>query len=215
MPIKHFSAQTTEKTMQSMHDYAVFGHNRTAIGRWLGVGSLLITGGLTQLIAWLNAVTGWEAFTKATVTASIIYFGLHWVFTNWAWKIPFFSIPDLNGTWKFEGKTLKEDGKEKYAWTGEIGIEQNWEKIIIHLKTSTSQSKSYTATLSKRHGPTGGWLLSYSYRNEPEIEQQHQLNSHKGYCEIEFNNELTIAKAAYFNSAERRSFGTMNLKKEK
>jgi hypothetical protein len=196
-----------------MHDYAVFGHDRSMIGRWLGVASIAVAGGISQLLAWTTNLTGIDAFTRATITTGAIYFALHWAFNKWAWKIPYFEIPNLNGTWALQGQTLNEDGSTRFDWDGEIGIEQNWKVISVHLRTKNSQSQSYTATLSKRHGPTGGWQLSYSYRNEPELEKCHELNSHKGYCEIEIDKNLSTGKASYFNSSGRRTFGTMTLRR--
>ncbi|MDD5754541.1 MAG: hypothetical protein PHN45_07300 [Methylococcales bacterium] len=195
-----------------MHDYAVFGHDRANIGRWLGVGSLLITSGMSQFFVWANALTGWEVFTKATITTGVVYFLLHLIFNKYAWKIPFFSIPNLNGTWKIVGATLDENGGTTFDWNGELVITQNWDKILIHLRTQNSKSNSYTATLSKRD--EGGWLLSYSYKNEPKQEQSHELKPHKGFCEIEIDENLTIGEASYFNSGGRRTFGIMNLTKE-
>lgn len=197
-----------------MHDYAVFGHDRAAIGRWLGFIAIILAGGISQLLAWANNLTGIDVFAKATITTGVVYFFLHWLFNKWVWKLPYIEIPDLNGTWQLQGKTLDENGETKFDWSGTLGIEQNWKTISIHLKTENSQSDSYTATISKRHGPTGGWLLSYSYRNEPEVEQIHDLSSHKGFCEIEIDNELKVGKASYFNSKGRRTFGIMNLVKE-
>jgi hypothetical protein len=52
-----------------MHDYAVFDHNRATIGRWLGVASIIITGGLTSLFVWLQVSTGFDTFAKASVEA--------------------------------------------------------------------------------------------------------------------------------------------------
>jgi len=196
-----------------MHDYAIFGHDRAAIGRWLGFISIAAAGGIAQILAISANLSGIDAFSKATITTGIVYFALHWVFNKWVWKIPIIEIPDINGTWELLGRTLNDDGTTKYDWEGSIGIEQNWKNILIHLKTKNSQSESYTATLSKRFGPTGGWILSYSYRNEPELEQSHELNPHKGYCEVEFDKELTIGKASYFNSAGRKTFGVMDLKR--
>lgn len=196
-----------------MHDYAVFGHDRAEIGRWLGIVSIILAGGIAQVFAWANSLTGWDVFTKATITTGVVYFLLHFIFNKFAWRIPFFEIPNINGVWKLEGQTLNKEGNIHQEWGGSIGIEQNWKKVSIHLRTEQSQSTSYTATLSKRHGPTGGWLLSYSYRNEPELEHSYELNSHKGYCEIEFDTDLKIGKASYFNSAGRRTFGKMILKR--
>lgn len=197
-----------------MHDYAIFGHDRSAIGRWLSFGSLIIAGGIAQFLAWASSITGWEAFTKASITTGIVYFVIHWIFNKWAWKIPFFSIPNLNGTWKIIGKTLDENGDTKFDWEGDLGITQDWKSILIHLKTKNSQSKSYTATLSKRHEVCGGWLLSYSYKNEPKLEKSHELKPHKGFCEIEIDEKLETGEASYFNSGGRRTFGIMTLNKE-
>jgi len=197
-----------------MHDYAVFQHDRATIGRWLGVGAIALAGGIAQICSWANQLTGLDVFTKATFTTGLTYFVLDWLFNKWVWKIPFFKIPDLSGEWIINGMTLDEDGETKFDWCGIIGIEQSWRQILIHLQTETSQSDSYTATLSKRYGPTGGWQLSYSYGNDPELEQSHELQSHKGYCEIEFNKELNTGKASYFNNRGRRTFGTINLKRK-
>jgi hypothetical protein len=197
-----------------MHDYAVFGHNRATIGRWLGVASIVITGGISSVFLWAYQTTGIHAFAGAAVTTTAIYFGLHWLFDNFAWKIPFFKIPDLNGVWKVKGETLNEDGSIRYDWEAEIDIEQTWEKIAICLKTSKSESESYTATLGKKSGTKGGWILHYSYTNNPETGQYQELNSHKGYSELVFNKELNSGESAYFNSNGRRTFGKMHLTKE-
>lgn len=196
-----------------MHDYAVFGHDRASIGRWLGFAAIAIAGGVAQFLSMASNLTGLDAFTKATITTGLVYLFLHWLFNKWVWKVTFFEIPDISGEWKITGQTLNDDGTTKYNWEGVIGIEQTWKCILIHLKTSRSQSESYTATLSRRYGPTGGWLLSYSYRNEPELEKSHELNSHKGYCEIEFDKELKLGRASYFNNSGRRTFGIMSLEK--
>lgn len=110
------------------------------------------------------------------------------------------------------GQTLNEDGGVKYNWDADINIEQNWKEIIVTLKTKNSQSYSQTATIEKRHG-FGGWLLSYSYKNEPKTEQYHELNAHKGYCQIEFDKDITKGDASYFNNNGRRTFGIMQLDK--
>ncbi len=49
-----------------MHDYAIFGHDRAAIGRWLGFIAILAAGGVAQLTNLLANLTGWEAFTKGS-----------------------------------------------------------------------------------------------------------------------------------------------------
>lgn len=196
----------------NMHDYAIFNHNRISVGRWLGVISIIVSGGIAQLLSSLYSWTGIEAFTKASISTAAIYFLLHFLVNKFIWK-KFLDIPNLEGVWKVEGKTLNEDSSVKYNWNAEISIEQTWEQIAIHLKTDKSKSYSYTATIQKVNG-AGTWLLSYSYGNEPNLEQCHELNAHKGYCQIEFDSKLKTAKASYFNSNTRRTFGIMDLNKE-
>ncbi|EMN7270064.1 pancortin-3 [Vibrio parahaemolyticus] len=197
-----------------MHDYAVFGHNRATIGRWLGVTSVIVTGGLSSLFLWMQQETGLEVFGKAVITTAVVYFILHWLFNKFVWKVPFFSIPDISGIWSVRGETLTEDGDVKFNWTAEVDIEQTWEKISINLKTAQSSSSSYTATLGKKSGTKGGWILHYSYTNNPDSSQYHELNSHNGYCELIFDKTLHRGEAAYFNSNGRRTFGKMYLNKE-
>ncbi|MUK71467.1 pancortin-3 [Aliivibrio fischeri] len=194
-----------------MHDYAIFGHDRASIGRWLGFISILAAGGLAQLGILLSNITGWEAFTKGSVTVGVAYFGFHWFFNRWIWKIPFFNIPNLNGVWSVKGRTLDENGNSKYEWPAELGIQQDWKQISINIKTEKSQSQSYTATLMKRNGVRGGWILSYSYKNEPSLQQIHELNAHKGYCEIEFDQKLGDGEGTYFNSGGRKTYGLMSI----
>jgi hypothetical protein len=198
-----------------MHDYAIFGHDRVSIGRWLGIGALLIAGWVSEFLIQIKNLTGYEAFGKVTVTIAILYFILHWIFNTYMWKIPLVKLPDLNGKWNLTGTTLNEDGSTKYTWHGTMAIEQSWEKILIHVKTDKSESLSYTATLSKREGALGGWRLSYSYKSEPNTEQQHELKSHNGYCEIKIDNDLTVGDASYFNNNGRRTFGIMKIEKVK
>ncbi|MDE5307704.1 hypothetical protein PY546_15605 [Providencia stuartii] len=135
-----------------MHDYAIFGHSRATIGRWLGVASVILTGAVSSLLVWLYEATNIEVFATAIITPAIIYFALHYCFDRLGWKIPFFSIPDISGIWIVKGETLNEDGSTKYNWEAEIDIEQTWEKISIILKTAKSSSESYTATLGKKPG---------------------------------------------------------------
>ncbi len=195
-----------------MHDYAVFNHDRTQIGRWLGVASITGAGAIANFSSLISPFTGLGSVLEASLGTGVIYFLLHLLYSKFVWKLPFNKIPNLNGKWKAEGKTLSEDGsKPKYEWPALIEIEQNWKQIVIRLSTKQSQSESYTATMSKRTGPSGGWLLSYSYKNEPEVEHAFELNKHQGFCEIQFNDDMSIGKAAYFNNNGRRTFGSMKL----
>src|SRR5690606_35505152 len=125
-----------------------------------------------------------------------------------------FSIPSISGVWSVKGETLNEDGSTKYNWDADIDIEQTGEEISITLKTAKSSNEGYTATLGRKPATKSGWTLHYSYANSPDTDQFHELNSHKGYCELVFNKELNQGEAAYFNSNGRRTCGKMSLRKE-
>ncbi|EOW9306084.1 TPA: hypothetical protein AB5C29_002827 [Vibrio cholerae] len=75
-----------------MHDYAIFGHSRATIGRWLGVASVILTGAVSSLLVWLYEATNIEAFATAIITPAIIYFVLHYCFDRFGWKIPLKAI---------------------------------------------------------------------------------------------------------------------------
>lgn len=196
--------------MKALHDYAVFDHNRSTIGRWLGVISVLSAGAISSLFALAGERTGLQIF-QTTVATGAVYGGLHYIFNRWIWKFSIFGIPNLSGVWSVVGKTLDEGGKTRYDWLAKIDIEQKWETIVITLKTKQSESYSYTASLAKLGGTNERWQLSYSYSNTPNLEEVHQLNSHKGFCELIFQDGVTSASGHYFNSNGRRSYGVMEL----
>jgi hypothetical protein len=198
--------------MKNLHDYAVFEHNRSTIGRWLGFLAILIAGGVSSLLSFAENQTGMGIFS-ATITTGVIYGGLHYIFNRWIWRLPIFGIPNLSGIWAVTGKTLDENGATRYDWQAEIDIEQKWEKIVIHQETKKSESFSYTATLAKLGGTKERWQLSYSYSNTPNENQVHELNRHKGFCELIFQDKISSASGSYFNSNGRRSYGMMELNK--
>lgn len=194
-----------------MHKYAIFHHSRDTVGRWLGVSSLLLSGVLVDLLAWMQAISGLGTFTKISIATASIYFTLHWLFNKFGWRAKFLGIPNLNGVWRVDGKTLNPEGGALFNWSGELLIEQSWTNILVTQKTKESQSYSYTATLFKRGGDQSNWMLTYSYKNEPKLEKCEELSAHRGYCEIEFDLKLESGQATYFNNAGRKTAGVMEL----
>lgn len=177
-----------------MHNYAVLDHDRESIGRWLGSISWAMPPFAAATFASLASSTGWGWIGGLALTSTLTYAVLHWLFKTKIWKIEklrdILKIPNLNGDWKIEGKTLNEDGSIKNEWFGTCKIEQDWQKILIFLNTESSESFSYIATLSKQAGKDC-WKLAYSYTNEPLVGSNHELHLHKGFCEIDFNKALS------------------------
>ena len=198
-----------------MHDSAIINHNRASVGRWLGVASLLLSYLISLGLLKLAKISFFESFANFTISIGMLYLLIYYLFNKFLWKIPLFKLPNIQGIWFINGKTIDQNGQTLYEWSGKLDIEQTWDKIAIILKTDQSESKSYTATLRKEPGNQDEWTLYYSYDNTPHIDQQCNLLSHKGYCEITFNKANKTAKGSYFNNFGRYTFGKLNLRKSK
>lgn len=193
-----------------MHEYSIINHDRASIGKWLGISALILAGLISEWIKQIYSFSGIEAFGKITVTVTLIYLILYWLFNNYIWKR--LSLPDISGEWSVKGKTLDANGNIVYKWKGKLSIEQTWDKIAIYLRTDKSEGESYIATLLKKDG-VGTWSLKYSYKNHPSIEHTHKLGAHTGCSEIDFLGDLSKGEGFYFNSNERNTFGTIKIER--
>ncbi|WP_176079770.1 pancortin-3 [Paraburkholderia tropica] len=201
----------------------MIGHSRATIGRWLGVAAGLLTGGLASLVtlsATLVAAMGWTDHKPhpiaIPVTATTFYVLGHFLFDRWLWRrsiIPkMLGIPDLNGKWSCQGQTLDpETGAATHTWQATVTIVQTWEKIKVYLDTGQSRSRSVAASILKEDGV--GFILMYSYRNEPKPGEP-DLKAHIGYCELHIDEKQSTASGMYFNSGGRLTHGKMVLNKE-
>lgn len=199
-----------------MHVYAVADHSRTVIGRYLGLGAVALTSGASAILLMLSEATGWDIVAGVTITSSIVFTGIHWIFNRWGWKLPWVTgFPNVEGLWRVKGKTLDEAGSICFEWEGQLDIKQEYEKISVSLKTKQSASESDIVYITKKPGNKGGWILSYGYQNHPKAGEYHELNSHRGFCEILFNEELTSGSANYLNNNGRRTQGVMELERQK
>lgn len=201
------------------HEYSVIGHSRASIGRYLGTAAgllasltaVVVTFGL-DLATKLGLSTGAANIILFPVNAATFYFVGHLVFERWIWRRKIIQgllgIPDLNGEWDCLGETKDENGNVTHAWQGTVTINQTWEKIRVYLTTGQSSSRSKSASLVRE--PGRGYVLMYSYQNEPRIGEP-ELRSHVGYCELQLNEDVTQAEGDYFNNRGRITFGRMKL----
>lgn len=209
--------------MNQTHEYAMIGHSRAAIGRWLGVAASLVTAGALVLIGLgmakaidlglLHPSTNPYAIP---VTVTLVYGGLFFVFDRWFWKRRFvqrmLGIPDLSGKWDCIGITLDNETNQPIQnWEAEITVSQTWEKIKVHSQTKMSRSNSVAASIVREEGV--GFVLMYSYRNEPRPGSD--MKAHMGYCELHVAEGLNSASGSYFNSGGRLTHGTMELTRKK
>lgn len=206
------------------HEYSVIGLDRTAIGRYLGV----VAGVLASVAAMMTTLFFdlAQRFGISDVGAGVViypinaglfYFLGHLAFNKYIWRCRIFQamlgVPDLNGVWACKGFTKDNDGNVTYEWDATVTINQTWEKIRVYLTTGQSSSRSKSASLVKE--PGRGYVLMYSYQNEPRIGEP-ELRSHVGYCELQLDEDLKIAEGDYFNNKGRITFGRMKLaRKEK
>ena len=204
------------------HEYSVIGHSRAKVGRYLGTVAGVVASACAVIAALaldLFRSIGLAGHLPDVVllpfSAAVVYPLGHRLFDHWAWRRPWMlrllAIPDLNGTWTCEGITLEADGGIRFAWTGTVTVTQTWEKIRVYLDTGSSRSASVSAALVKE--PGRGFILMYSYRNEPKIGEK-DLRSHIGYCELAFNESATAAEGDYFNNKGRVTYGRMKLSRK-
>lgn len=198
---------------KSLHPYAIFDHKRQTVGRVLGILSFILGPLITSLFVDLSAITGFKFLGTFVVTSSLIYITFDWLFDHFIWKVgvvgKLLSIPKFEGRWRVTGETIDDEGEIRFDWQAEIDIVQKWDTISLMLKTDKSESYSYTATTLKL--PNQSWQVSYSYSNEPNLEQFTDLRSHRGFCELVFDLEKRTATGTYFNSHGRRTNGNMKL----
>lgn len=202
------------------HEYSVVGHNRTLLGRWLFTGASVLAAVFTALgVIAAEVAKSWglpegvRTYLIAPVGAAAVFALLHLTFAKWGWRA--FCLlglfPRVVGRWSCEGSTIDDDGNVTYRWQANVTITQDWEKIRVHLKTA--QSGSYSVAASLLPEGDGGWMLMYSYRNEPR-QGEPELKSHIGYCELHFAPDGKTAEGDYFNARGRKTAGRMKLTKE-
>ena len=201
------------------HEYSVIGHSRASIGRYLGAVAGLLASATAVLVTLgfdfaqkIGLSDGAANTVLFPMNAATFYFIGHLVFEKWVWRRKVIQlvlgVPDLNGEWDCLGETKDEDGNVTYHWRATVTITQTWEKIRVYLNTGQSRSRSKSASLVKE--PGRGYVLMYSYQNDPKIGEP-ELRTHVGYCELLLNQELTIAEGDYFNNKGRITFGRMKL----
>jgi len=201
------------------HEYSVIGLNRTVVGRYLGTAAGVMASAVAMLVTLVSGLAqkfglseGGAGLAMYPISAGVFYFLGHMAFNKWIWRQQIIQkvlgVPDLNGEWECKGFTKDNEGNTTYEWNATVTINQTWEKIRVYLNTGQSRSRSKSASLVKEPGL--GYVLMYSYQNEPNIGEP-ELRSHVGYCELQLSEDLNSAEGDYFNNKGRVTFGRMEL----
>ncbi|SOO21375.1 Putative pancortin-3 (fragment) [Xanthomonas citri pv. fuscans] len=90
-------------------------------------------------------------------------------------------------------------------------ITQDWDRVRIHLDAGLSKSNSDVAGLVS--DPIEGFVLLYSYRNEPKAGET-QLNAHRGFARLVFAKDMKSGNGDYFTGDGRHSSGNFTLRKQ-
>lgn len=204
------------------HEYVVLGGvNRAQIGKYLARTASIVSG----LLVWalLQAVDiaktlGLSANLPPVVLsllgAGTVYAVLYLIFRRWIWRVPvvmrWLKVADLSGTWVCEGKPFPRTDSLAVDWQGTMTITQDWDKVRIHLDAGLSKSNSDVAGVAC--DPVEGFVLVYSYRNEPKAGQT-VLSSHRGFAKIVFAKDLRSGRGDYFTGDGRHSSGTLTLRR--
>lgn len=104
--------------MHQEHEYSVIGHSRAVLGRHLGTVAaalasiaVLLLGGLLGLVDRLGIEI--PQIILWPLTAAAIFPLIHWAFNRFVWRwarvVAWLKIPDLNGEWSCDGRTLDMD----------------------------------------------------------------------------------------------------------
>jgi len=202
-----------------MHDYSIDKHPKEKILFFLALIAIttapLLQDLADKIVSYLQVNTGWSSAPVVAVPVFAIFAGVYFLFNKYLWRIgglrSILLVPDLNGTWNCEGQTtLKYGVPADCQWGAKIIITQSWSKILIHLKTSQSESKSISASIFHEDGV--GYRLLYQYNNNPNANELNLLN-HSGSAELLFSEDTSTASGSYFTDRHRTTVGTMNLTK--
>jgi len=204
-----------------MHDYSIDKHPKEKVLFFLALIAItaapIIKELAEYLVSLLEVSTGWSSSPVVAVPVFGLFAGLYFLFDRYLWKISWLRkvllVPDLNGKWSCDGHTnLKNAEPADYDWNATVSITQSWSKILIHLNTSHSESKSISASIYHEAGV--GYRLLYQYNSKPNVNEL-DLNIHSGSVELLFTEVTASASGSYYTDRHRTTVGTMNLKREK
>lgn len=198
-----------------MHNYNVAQHPKTKIIFYLVLISGTVLAVANQFLDFVRNLIGKPL--PFTFSLGMIFAVLYFLFSQFFWKSKLFcnvfKYPNLNGKYKIEGESTKKITGENFKWQGELSIEQNWDKILISMKSSNSTSESMSVDGSVEYLPTRGYRLKYSYENSPNNDQP-ELHKHVGHCELIFDKELEKGNGNYYNDGkDRQTYGTIILRR--
>lgn len=210
-----------------MHNYSIDSDIRKKIFNYIIIlGVLLIFLGQIILSFFnirfiplqINRFTIIELATKMFTTGVSISGMIYLLFDKIIWKWnpirKLHNIPNLNGTW--EGKyvsSYQNERNENVTGITKIIIKQTWSKIKIESYGDKSESHSIIAGLLCNG--TNGIELRYEYFNKSNKNVIETMNKHYGLNALTYNEKLDKLQGEYYTDKDRRTYGTIEVKRKK
>lgn len=198
-----------------MHNYEMTGHPKVKVIIFITIIAVTIATLINQSIDFIENFTGMAiSFSVSTLTVAGL---LYLLFSKVLWKKKtfrmIFKYPDFNGKYSIEGKSFKKTTGETFDWEGILSIKQDWDKILVSMKSKNSSSESISVNGSIVYLPMKGYELTYVYSNTPNNNMA-ELHKHEGKCTLNFDEELNNATGNYYNDMKNReNYGSMELRR--
>lgn len=198
-----------------MHNYEITGHPKVKVIIFITIIGVMLATWLNQSVDFLEKVVGMPiSITISSISvAGILYI----LFSKWIWKwnifMKIFKYPNFNGRYDIIGKSTKKTTNEKFDWEGILSIKQDWDKILVSMKSKNSSSESISVNGSVVYHPMKGYELTYSYDNTPSNNVE-ELHKHIGTCTLNFDEDTKTATGNYYNDIKNReNYGSMDLRR--
>ncbi|MEL7607265.1 Cap15 family cyclic dinucleotide receptor domain-containing protein [Sedimentibacter saalensis] len=198
-----------------MHSYDVSGHPKEKVIFFIAILSVTMS-------AWLNDSVDLfaqllEKPISITISLATTFGILYFLFSKFLWKHKWFAkifkYPNLNGKYSIVGKSFKKTTGETFDWGGILLIKQDWDKILVSMKSKDSSSESFSVQGKITYYPMKGYELNYSYDNTPNNNIA-ELHKHVGNCTVSFNEDTETAIGNYYNDMKNReNYGSMELRR--
>ena len=94
-----------------------------------------------------------------------------------------------------------------------LRIRQSWTNISIFLRGKESRSLSLTASILTQE--TEGVILSYQYRNDPNVDAPAALMPHYGTTRLVLSPDEATLDGDYYSARGRQNIGILHLKRER
>ncbi|NLD46638.1 MAG: hypothetical protein GX660_05495 [Clostridiaceae bacterium] len=187
------------------HQYSADTNDRRLIHVYFTIASVLFA----YLLNWITQNTSLKIPWWLDAPAIFGFYGLiYLLFNNVLWKMRVIRLlfqiktPDWNGDYKCVLRTSFDNFQSEKDLT--IKITQNWDSILIQIKTNSSVSNSLSGSFSINDSSSP--QFTYEYINKPNNDAPFSMNIHYGMANIWIDSGLL--KGEFFNGRGRNNYGT-------